>query len=136
MPLYCSRQPHLPQRSIAIRGERTLKLRHSKPSSLSFRSGADLGELNSPASTIPWSVGFIIVKSEMLNALDRILQAVANILSNYGVDHLPTLMAAILHDTVEDTDTTLQEIATLFGDDVASIVEVSRIVGMPRQPTL
>ncbi|GHJ87150.1 hypothetical protein NliqN6_3552 [Naganishia liquefaciens] len=49
--------------------------------------------------------------------------AVANILSNYGVDHLPTLMAAILHDTVEDTDTTLQEIATLFGDDVASIVE-------------
>ena len=35
-------------------------------------------------------------------------------------------MAAILHDTVEDTDTTLQEIATLFGDDVASIVEVGR----------
>jgi (p)ppGpp synthase/HD superfamily hydrolase len=34
-------------------------------------------------------------------------RSVANILSNYGVDHLPTLMAAILHDTVEDTDTTL-----------------------------
>ena len=71
----------------------------------------------------------------MLSALDSIMQAVANILSNYGVDHLPTLMAAILHDTVEDTDTTLQEIATLFGDDVASIVEVGRKVGMPCQPT-
>jgi (p)ppGpp synthase/HD superfamily hydrolase len=59
-------------------------------------------------------------------ALSHSVQAVANILTNYGVDHLPTLMAAILHDTVEDTDTTLQEIASLFGDDVASIVEVSR----------
>jgi (p)ppGpp synthase/HD superfamily hydrolase len=62
----------------------------------------------------------------MLICFVSFAQAVANILTNYGVDHLPTLMAAILHDTVEDTDTTLQEIASLFGDDVASIVEVSQ----------
>jgi (p)ppGpp synthase/HD superfamily hydrolase len=62
----------------------------------------------------------------MLICFVSFAQAVANILTNYGIDHLPTLMAAILHDTVEDTDTTLQEIASLFGDDVASIVEVSR----------
>jgi (p)ppGpp synthase/HD superfamily hydrolase len=61
----------------------------------------------------------------MLICFVSFAQAVANI-TNYGIDHLPTLMAAILHDTVEDTDTTLQEIASLFGDDVASIVEVSR----------
>lgn len=34
-------------------------------------------------------------------------------------------MAAMLHDTVEDTDTTLEEIAREFGEEVASIVDVS-----------
>lgn len=33
-------------------------------------------------------------------------------------------MAAMLHDTVEDTDTTLEEIAREFGAEVANIVEV------------
>ena len=31
-------------------------------------------------------------------------------------------IAGVLHDTVEDTDTTIEEIAALFGDDVASLV--------------
>ncbi|KAJ9122355.1 hypothetical protein QFC22_001777 [Naganishia vaughanmartiniae] len=52
-------------------------------------------------------------------------EAVANILSTYGVTYLPTLMAAMLHDTVEDTDTTLEEIAREFGEEVANIVEAS-----------
>jgi (p)ppGpp synthase/HD superfamily hydrolase len=51
---------------------------------------------------------------------------VANILSTYGVTHLPTLQAAVLHDTVEDTDTTVEEIAAEFGEEVARIVSVSR----------
>ncbi|MCM2374003.1 HD domain-containing protein [Rhodopirellula sp. ICT_H3.1] len=33
------------------------------------------------------------------------------------------LVAALLHDTVEDTETTLEEIATGFGSRVAAIVE-------------
>lgn len=49
----------------------------------------------------------------------------ANILSTYGVTHLATLQAAVLHDTVEDTDTDIEEIAREFGDEVARIVEVS-----------
>lgn len=48
---------------------------------------------------------------------------VACILSQYGVTHLPTLQAAILHDTVEDTDTTLAEIREEFGAEVARIVD-------------
>lgn len=32
------------------------------------------------------------------------------------------LIAGVLHDTVEDTDTTLEEIADLFGNDVAELV--------------
>lgn len=48
---------------------------------------------------------------------------VAHILSSYGVTHLPTLQAAILHDTVEDTDTSLEEISEEFGEEVARIVK-------------
>ncbi|MCR5690818.1 MAG: HD domain-containing protein, partial [Eubacterium sp.] len=33
------------------------------------------------------------------------------------------LAAAILHDTVEDTDASLEEIRHLFGDQVADLVE-------------
>ena len=35
---------------------------------------------------------------------------------------LETLAAAVLHDTVEDTDTTIEEIRTLFGERVAELV--------------
>ncbi len=35
----------------------------------------------------------------------------------------PVIVAALLHDTVEDTDTTIEEIAAEFGDDVALLVD-------------
>jgi GTP pyrophosphokinase len=35
----------------------------------------------------------------------------------------PTVAAGLLHDTVEDTDTTIDEIADLFGEEVADIVD-------------
>ena len=40
-----------------------------------------------------------------------------------GVDDQAVLQAAILHDTIEDTETTPEELATLFGDDVRHLVE-------------
>lgn len=39
-----------------------------------------------------------------------------------GVTDTRTLIAAVLHDTVEDTDTTFEEIAAMFGKKVADIV--------------
>ena len=39
-----------------------------------------------------------------------------------GVTDLKTLIAAVLHDTVEDTDTTFEEIGAMFGAKVADIV--------------
>ncbi|MDB4914475.1 MAG: Metal dependent phosphohydrolase [Gemmatimonadetes bacterium] len=39
-----------------------------------------------------------------------------------GVTDPDLLAAALLHDTVEDTDTTLDELSLLFGEHVASIV--------------
>lgn len=47
-----------------------------------------------------------------------------NILANEAkIDDPVVLVGALLHDTVEDTQTTLEEIAHLFGDDVATVVE-------------
>ena len=39
-----------------------------------------------------------------------------------GVTDVPTLMGAVLHDTVEDTDTSPEEILQEFGEEVAKIV--------------
>lgn len=48
---------------------------------------------------------------------------VANLLVNVGrIRDYDVLIAALLHDTVEDTETTREEIADRFGEDVASIV--------------
>ncbi len=46
---------------------------------------------------------------------------VLQILSNMNAD-TDLQIAGLLHDTIEDTDTTAQEIAALFGEDVAALV--------------
>ena len=45
------------------------------------------------------------------------------LLSEAGVVDQVALVAAILHDTVEDTETTLAEIVERFGSEIASVVE-------------
>lgn len=47
---------------------------------------------------------------------------VAGILTKFKLD-CASIVAALLHDTVEDTDTTLDEIRDLFGDQVAQLVD-------------
>jgi len=47
---------------------------------------------------------------------------VAGILSELRLDYL-TVAAGLLHDTVEDTDTTVEEIREYFGDQIASVVD-------------
>lgn len=49
--------------------------------------------------------------------------ALANVLANEGgVDDATVLCAAVLHDTIEDTETTADEIRALFGPKVAAVV--------------
>ncbi len=48
--------------------------------------------------------------------------AVAQILADLGMT-APTLAAALLHDTVEDTGYTLKDLRTEFGDEIASLVD-------------
>src|SRR5690606_26659997 len=50
------------------------------------------------------------------------LAAVALIVADYSSDE-DTVIAAYLHDTLEDTDYTLQELKNDFGGEVADIVE-------------
>lgn len=61
--------------------------------------------------------------------------AVAHLLAAVGeVSDIAILQAAILHDTVEDTVTTVEELRQLFGDDVARIVEeVTDDKALPKQ---
>ena len=47
---------------------------------------------------------------------------VAGILTKFKLDSA-SIIAALLHDTVEDTDTTLYEIRDLFVDQVAQLVD-------------
>src|SRR5574343_411070 len=49
--------------------------------------------------------------------------ALANVLANEaGIDDESVLIAAILHDTIEDTETTAQELVQHFGQEIADIV--------------
>ncbi len=48
--------------------------------------------------------------------------AVAHMLAEYGLDQA-TLAAAFLHDTVEDTDVTLEAVRREFGDEIASLID-------------
>ena len=48
--------------------------------------------------------------------------ALASLLKREGVDDLAVLCAALLHDTIEDTDTTADELRVAFGEVVTSVV--------------
>ena len=72
------------------------------------------GRLASPYINHPIEVALIIVREG-------------------GVTTAPVLTAALLHDTIEDTDTTAAELAKRFGDEVAAIVlEVSDDPSLPK----
>jgi GTP pyrophosphokinase len=61
--------------------------------------------------------------------------AVAQILIDLGMD-LATVMAALLHDTVEDTSYSIQQIKNEFGEEVASLVDgVTKLDKLTYGPT-
>lgn len=53
---------------------------------------------------------------------------VAHIVADMQLD-LPSLLTALLHDTVEDTDVTLEDIRSEFGEEVAQLVDGVTKVG-------
>ena len=59
---------------------------------------------------------------------------VANLLANVGrIEDLDILIGAMLHDTVEDTETTAAELTTLFGERVSGyVLEVTDDKNLPK----
>jgi len=58
--------------------------------------------------------------------------AVASILAEYRVP-APVVAAALLHDTVEDTSVTLEDLRRDFGDEIARLVDgVTKLTQLPR----
>src|SRR5947209_4797628 len=58
----------------------------------------------------------------------------AILLQREGVTDPVTLCAALLHDTIEDTETTARELRRMFGDEIASVVlEVTDDKHLPKQ---
>ncbi len=59
--------------------------------------------------------------------------AVASLLAQHGVTDPTALLAAILHDTIEDTATTRDELVAAFGEQVAACVcEVTDDKSLPK----
>jgi len=60
--------------------------------------------------------------------------ALANVLSNEaGITDSAVICAALLHDTIEDTETTLEELQAKFGKVIASVVgEVTDDKALPK----
>jgi GTP diphosphokinase / guanosine-3',5'-bis(diphosphate) 3'-diphosphatase len=50
------------------------------------------------------------------------LDGVVRILQSFGVTAAPVLAAAYLHDTVEDTDASIEDILKAFGEEIAELV--------------
>ena len=60
--------------------------------------------------------------------------ALANVLANEGdIANKDVLIGALLHDTIEDTETTPEELKAIFGEKIASIVmEVTDDKNLPK----
>jgi (p)ppGpp synthase/HD superfamily hydrolase len=62
------------------------------------------------------------------------LQTVESVLIRFGVIDETLLAAGWLHDTLEDTDATYEEVVTLFGEEITNIVAtVTEPKGMTRK---
>jgi len=59
--------------------------------------------------------------------------AVASLLAHHGVTDPTAILGAILHDTIEDTQTTREELVAAFGEEVAACVsEVTDDKSLPK----
>ena len=85
------------------------------------RSSADIGLVKMALELIKWYHGPAFRHSGEPFYLHPL--AVAQIVLDYNTDE-PTILGALLHDTVEDTPMLLPHIETVFGAETAAVVDV------------
>ncbi|WP_028919162.1 RelA/SpoT family protein [Pseudoxanthomonas suwonensis] len=89
------------------------------------RAAAYLPREQLPLLREAWRVGAIAHAGQTRKSGEPYIThpvAVAGVLAELGLD-VETLIAAILHDTIEDTPLTREELAAQFGEDVAELVD-------------
>jgi guanosine-3',5'-bis(diphosphate) 3'-pyrophosphohydrolase len=60
--------------------------------------------------------------------------ALANLLAQAGISDTTVLAAALLHDTIEDTDATAEELMGAFGQEITAVVlEVTDDKSLPKE---
>lgn len=50
------------------------------------------------------------------------LDKVVGVLTRFGIEHEVLICSALLHDTIEDTGTTFEEVKEVFGEEIANAV--------------
>lgn len=64
----------------------------------------------------------------------HVLRVTLTLMHTFGCDDPIAIQAAILHDTIEDTTTDYEDIASRFGDDVARCVAaLTKTMALPEQ---
>ena len=92
-----------------------------------FASRKHYGQLYPGAEQLPYITHIGSVLLELLPALQE----------NTSLDAETAICCAILHDTVEDTHTTIQEIAEHFGDKIAAgVLALSKNEGLKGEEAL
>src|SRR5207244_7842625 len=98
----------------------------------------------SPTNSVPWLHALKFAAEKHRNQrrkdadaspyINHPIAVAAVLATEAGVTDEATLLAALLHDTVEDTETTVQELQQLFGPVVAALVgEMSDDKSLPKE---
>jgi len=94
-------------------------------------NAAQKSELNSPTQIVLHAFRFAAFKHRQQTLADGITPYFAHVVrvnwvlrDLFHIKDTPTIVAAILHDVVEDTDTDIEDIEDLFGKTVAQYVDL------------
>jgi guanosine-3',5'-bis(diphosphate) 3'-pyrophosphohydrolase len=93
--------------------------------------GAEKSELDSPTQIVLQAFRYAAFKHHQQTLSDGVTPYFAHVVrvnwilrDLFHIKDTPTIIAAILHDVVEDTDTDIEEIEELFGGTIAQYVDL------------